>query len=354
MSVQCPLCGVPTVISRTHRWEKGCIVNRASGNANFCVYEASFHNRVLEELERRLGPIINRMVYIAGRAAAAEIARNLFTSHPLMQRLTLLRFTRAIGMGRIELLGHRKGRSGAVRVTDPFHLAHCTAVILGGLDVMYGFPVSFTARQEGDGYIGELVPGKRDALAGEEAYRRLTPERLLPSAPGGHPSAPDNGALFTPCRRCGAPSELGSSFAFDLGNGVITEKETGERHIFYGLQSVHAILREFELELGPEVGDLFVSAEKEGLRARLAGDGGYGPSWDLRSLRSYLALRGMGLLSRLEEDTDGAELEIANAFLPTVVVGRLAALWEIRRGMRADCAYSVRGNVLSLRIRPAP
>lgn len=358
MAAKCPSCGVPRIISRTHRWENGCIVNRADGSANFSIYEASFHNGVFEELERRLGSTINRMVYIAGRIAAAEIARNLFTAKPAAQRLIfrtplyrltqkcLLLFTRSIGMGRIELLTHRRGKEGAVRVTDPFHLAHCTAVILGGLDVMYGFPVSFTARVEGESYIGELIPGKRDSLGSDEAYRRLTSEKLLPSPLREKMS-------FSPCRRCGAPSELGQSFCFDLESGVITERETGDRHIFYGHQSLHAILREFELELGPEVRDLFVKAEKDSFSAKLAGNTDYDLAWRIETLRPYLALRGMGFLSHLEDGRDGASLEVLNAFVPTVVVGRVAALWEKHRGKPARYAYRTKGSTLLLRITPA-
>lgn len=358
METICPSCGVPLIISRTHEWRNGCIANRADGSANFSVYEASFHNGVFERLERQLGPTINRMVYIAGRVAAAEIARNLFSSRALTQRLLfrsplyrltqrkLILFTRSIGMGRIELLAHRRGKEGAVRVSDPFHLAHCTAVILGGLDVMYGFPVSFTARVEGEAYVGELVPGKKDSLGGEDAYRRLASERFIPSPL-------QDGKMFPSCRRCGAPLELGRSFSFDLQGGVITERETGDRCIFYGHRSLHAILREFELELGPEVRGLFVEAEREGFSAKLARHPDYGLSWDLKSLRSYLALRGMGFLSRLEEKGDGVELELSNAFVPTVAVGRLVALWEGCAGKRADYTYGMEGNTLLLRITPA-
>lgn len=358
MATKCPSCGVPFIISRTHEWKNGCITNKADGSANFSVYEASFHNGVFEELERKLGPTINRMVYIAGRVAAAEIARNLFSSCAFTQRLLfrtplyrltqkkLILFARSIGMGRIELLAHRRGKQGAVRVINPFHLAHCTAVILGGLDVMYGFPISFTARMEGEAYIGELVPRKMDSLSTEDAYRRLVSERFIPSP------LPE-GAALPSCRRCGAPSKLGRSFSFDLQCGVITETKTGDRHIFYGHRSLHAILREFELELGPEVRGLFVEAEREGFSSKLARNPDYVLSWNPESLRSYLALRGMGYLSRLEEKGGVSEVEVSNAFVPTVVVGRLAALWEERTARRAEYSYETEGNTLFLRITPA-
>ena len=358
MDARCTLCGFPTIISRTHRWEDGCIINKASGNANFSIYEACFHNGLFEELERRLGPPINRMVYIAGRIAAAGIARNLFSDRPAVQKLifrtplyrctqrSLIRFTRAIGMGKIELLGHRKGKMGAVRVTNPFHLAHCTAVILGGLDVMYGFPVSFTARMEGESYVGELIPGKRDAIGSEDAYLRLASERLLPSTR-------DGGRSLPACNRCGAPAELGRLFSFHLDEGVIEERATGDRHIFYGHQSLNAILREFERELGPEIRDFFVQAEKENFAAKLTTYTESDDQWSEDNLRRYLSLRGMGFLSRMEEVEGQTRFEVCNVFVPTVVAGRLVALWEHEKGAPADFVYRSEGNILRLNINPA-
>lgn len=358
MGDRCSVCGVPRIISRTHRWENGCITNRAGGNANFSIYEASFHNRLFEELEHKMGPTINRMVYIAGRIAAADIARNLFTKRPVVRRLMfgrpfyrrtqqdLLRFTRAIGMGRIDLLDHRKGKAGAVRVTGPFHLAHCTAVILGGLDVMYGFPVAFTARVEGESYVGELVPGKRDSLGAEDAYLRLTPESLVPAAV-------EDGFPFPVCPRCRVPGDLGKLFSFDLEEGVIRERTSGDRHIFYGHQSLNAILREFERELGPEVKDFFVQAERDSFAAKISRQGEGYLAWDEEELRRYLALRGMGYLSRLEERAEKTRVEVANAFIPPVVTGRLVALWESARGRKASFVQRPRGSTLILEIEPA-
>ncbi|MBC7247417.1 MAG: hypothetical protein H5T73_06530 [Actinobacteria bacterium] len=358
MSASCDLCGVPAIIPKTHRWENGCIVNRASGNANFSIYEADFHNGLFEDLERRMGPFIHRMVYIAGRIAAAGIAKNLFSDHPVAQRLmfrtpiyrrtqkSLILFARAIGMGKIELLGHRKGKMGAVRVTNPFHLAHCTAVILGGLDVIYGFPAAFTARAEGDSYVGELVVGKRDEVASDEAYLRLASQKLLPSNTADGWSLPS-------CGRCGVPREVGELFRFDLAEGVIEERATGSRHIFYGHQSLNAILREFERELGPEVREFFVRAEKENFAAKLSSRAVSDGLWDEENLRRYLALRGMGFLSRMEDGEGHTIFEIRNVFTPTVVAGRLTALWEHEKGKAAAASYHHEGNALRLEMTPS-
>lgn len=358
MSANCAHCGVPAIISRTHRWENGCIVNRASGSANFSIYEADFHNGLFEDLERCMGPFIHRMVYIAGRIAAAGIAKNLFSDRPAAQLLmfrtplyrrtqkSLILFAKAIGMGKIELLGHRKGKTGAVRVTNPFHLAHCTAVILGGLDAMYGFPAAFTARAEGDGYVGELVPGKRDEVASDDAYRRLASQRLLPSATDGRWSLP-------PCRRCGVPRGVGELFRFDLSEGIIEERASGERHIFYGHQSLNAILREFERELGPEVQDFFVRAERDRFAAKLASGAAGGGLWDEDGLRRYLAIRGMGFLCRMEDGEGRASWELRNVFTPTVLIGRLAALWEHEKGNLPQVKYRQEGNTLRVEMTPS-
>lgn len=83
---------------------------------------------------------------------------------------------------------------------------------MGGLGVMYGFPISFTARVEGESYVGVLVPGEKDALGSEDAYNLLTPEPLIPD--------PDDGRVrFRSRARCGATLELAENFSFDLERG---------------------------------------------------------------------------------------------------------------------------------------
>lgn len=352
----CGKCGVPRIISRTHAWRDGCIVNKASGVANFSIYEVSFHNGLIDGVSDRIGMPIDWMVYLAGRHAAASIARNLFTTSPTLQRIffrsplyrrtqgSLIDFARAIGMGDIEFLGHRKGKGGAVRVTDPFHLAHCTAVILGGLDVMYGFPVAFTARTEGESYIGELLPGKRDEIGDEETYVRLTTSDLLPEPR-------EDGSDFLPCPRCGVPAELGRLFSFDLEGGVITERESGERHIFYGHRSLNAIIREFERELGTDVNDIFLEAEKASFARKLEG---YPADhlWRKDELRSYLALRGLGSLEEMREEYGGCAFAVANAFISTTLTGRLQALAERRYGEPLTRSYTSEDHVLRLTLKP--
>ncbi|MDY6796884.1 MAG: hypothetical protein SWK76_16620 [Actinomycetota bacterium] len=350
----CRECGVPKIISRTHSWRDGCITNKGGG-ADFSLYEVSFHNTLIEEVGKRLGVSIDWIVYIAGRHAAARIVRDMLAPYPRMGKLIfkrplfrlgqrfLLEFARAIGMGDIELIEHVKWKRGSVRITNPFHLAHCTAVILGGLDVMYGFPVAFTAGVDGDSYIGELLPGEKDDIGSEDAFIRLTTDDLTPGKQ-------DEAQRFTACSACGAPAELGERFLFDLEGGIITDRESGERFIFYGHHSLNTILREFEKELGRDIGDLFMEVEKESFAAKLEGSLGDRNLWDEEEMRRYLALQGLGTLTALEKREDNTYIEVANAFVTPLVAGRLAALWEREHVAEGNCTYQAFKNTLRLTI----
>ncbi len=214
MRAVCNECGVPLIISKTHTWRDGCIVDDASGNANFCVYEADFHNNLLARAGDELGISLDSIVLNAGRNASAKVVRDGLSSHPLIAKVifkapfyrlsqpVLTYFGRSIGLGKIEVLYHRKGKRGALRFTDPYHMAHCSGALLGCMDVMYGYPVNYAVSEEGEGVLlCELKPGKEDYASGEEAFRRLATIDLVPTKA-------KNGSLPA-CGRCGVPRDVG-------------------------------------------------------------------------------------------------------------------------------------------------
>jgi hypothetical protein len=73
---------------------------------------------------------------------------------------------------------------------------------------------------------------------------------------------------------------------------------------------------------------------------------------DEDELREYLALRGLGMLSSMDEDGGEFRFTVANAFIPHMVAGRLLALCEYQHEMRCSYEYSVEGNTLHLSLTP--
>lgn len=268
-------------------------------------------------------------------------------SRPLY-RLTqkmLVDFGMCIGSGKIEVIEHKKGKRGTIRVTDPYNVPHCTAILLGSMDYMYGYPVSITVREEGDDvFIAEFLLAKRDTAV-DEAFLRLASEDLKPEK-----SSTIN--AFKTCKRCGAPRDFGSTYSFDPSKGMIIEQLNRERVVMLGVYSINSIVREFENELGHDITDLFARTEEESFKRKLAITLLADEMRNERDIRDYLCMRGLGMLSEMKEEGDTTYFTVENAFIPPVVAGRLLALCEYSHGEKCTYEYTLEDNTMRLSVTP--
>jgi len=362
MNPVCDQCGVPKIVSKTHVWRDGCIVDKASGEANLCMYEVSFHNALVDEVEKVLGIPLDNIIYNAGKNASERVITDMFTVHRLLGRLVfstpfspitqriLPHFGRALGVGRNEILKHKRKKYGILRMCDPYHLEHCLAVVAGAIQVMYrnlyegGTDIAYEVTQEEDCYMVRLTPQPRDESEEDEARLRLSPADLMPSE--------QDGLELPLCPKCKVPREIGKLYQFDMDSGIITERLNVERVILIGLYSLNSIIREMERELGYDINDLFIKMEKDNFKRKLAVTLLAEEMRDEDELREYLALRGLGMLTDMEEDGDEFSFTIANVFIPPMVAGRLLALCEYQHEMKFSHEYTVEGNTLRLTFSP--
>lgn len=353
MSISCcKECGVPRLLSISQAWREGCIVDTSSGAASLCIYEASYPTAMIRESEAALGIPLNHIVFLAGMHAAVKVLGVLHDAHPLVARLLfsaplhgltermLVAFARAIGVARVDIIERARGGTTRVRIHDPFDLDNCLAIIAGVLQIADGHPVSYEVlRQNGDCVV-EFSPSPEDATK-SETYRRMAAADLVPARLSASAALPR-------CRRCGAPRGVGEQFTFDMRQGLITENASGERVILMGDHGMNTIVREMEAELGNLINEIFTAFEKRNFARKLA-SGAYGDGpWDAPALRAYLALRGLGMLTAMEETEERTTFDVANAFVPTIVAGRLAALWEKRNGRECSCVSTVSGSSLNV------
>lgn len=356
MGAQCGVCGIPKAISKTHAWRDGCIVDRRSGLANLCIYEVENHNSFVEEMGRQLGFPLEPLVYNASVHAARDVIHDMLGAHPMLGRLALsapfYRMSeglicgvfKAMGSGDIDLYEHVKRKRARARISDPFNLTQCLAIITGSLQAIDGTRYAYEVDAAGDPIEVEFTPS---AASGDDAsrYERLGSAELTPRS---SPAA----AAFEPCPRCGAPREMGERFSFDLQRGTIRGKKDGSRVIMGGLASFNAIFRELERELGGSVDDISSRIEKESTRRSLAASGLAGKAWEEGELRDYLGLLGIGLLLEMEGGEGGLTLSVDNVYVPSLVAGRLAGIWESWHGEEAGYEFSVANNLLSMTVRP--
>ncbi|RJP29904.1 MAG: hypothetical protein C4536_11175 [Actinobacteria bacterium] len=344
------------MIGKTHVWRDGCIVDNASGLANFCIYEVFNHNTFVEEMGKHIGFTLDPIIYNATVHASYNVIRNMLEPHPVLARLALSApfyrlaerqicgIFKAIGAGSIELCEHSKCAHARARIADPFNLTQCLAITAGALQAIDGTRYSYEMVKEGDRAEVDFVPLPAET-AREETYERLgitgfTPQRLPAAAP------------FNSCPKCGVPKVVGELLSFDLPHGVITKRDGGGRVILGGVASFNAMFRELEKELGDSVDHISSEIEKESTRRNLADAGLAGKAWDEAELRDHLALYGTGMLQAMEQDGDELSLEVANVYVPSLVAGRLAGIWENWHQEESAYDFSLENNALSMTIHP--
>lgn len=359
MSALCGECGVPGVLIKSHEWRDGCIVDRASGAANLFLYEASSTNALIDEVGNLLGIPVDNLVFKAAANAAEGVVRDSIKAHPLLfeliKKLPLHRLAydsssklaKGVGAADIRLIeqtGKQGEREATVRIEKPFNIYLVSAMVVGAMRATYGLPVTYRTSEEGGGFIMKARQDPEGTV--EDDYLRLAPSELAPRPM-------EAGTALAPCRRCGAPRELGSLFSWDFARGTMAEKAGGERMVFPGLYLLNSLIREFDAELGGTTAEIFMQAERKlygrKLSRAVAGD----DPWEEEKLREHVALRGLGFVRELRAEGDKTLVTVDNAFVAPLLAGRFMALWEYLHGREAACDYSIADNVLELSIYPA-
>ncbi|NPV60414.1 MAG: hypothetical protein HPY75_12260 [Actinobacteria bacterium] len=362
MNESCNACGVPKALTKSHAWEEGCIVDRASGNANLFLYEAASMNSLIDEVGSLLGISVDDLVFKAAANAAEGVVGDAINAHPALFRLlkrwplhrlayeASAKLARAVGAGNITLLGQKGGqgkRRVRVRIENPFNVFLVSAMVVGAMRAIYNLPVLYDLGEEDGAYSMEARQAQ--GAVEEEAYERLAPSRLVPDKL--------EGEILPTCGRCGAPSALGDSFAWKLEDGLLVEKAGGERMVFPGLYLLHSLIREFDLELGGTTAEVFLEAERRLYKRKLAraqkGQDSMSDPLQESELRSHLALRGLGYLESLRREGGTTEIVVKNAFIAPLLAGRLVAMWEYDSGLDSTFDYSIDGGTLALSIKPS-
>ncbi len=364
----CRECGVPKLLSMTQAWRDGCIIDTTSGSASLCIYEASYPTALIKELEERLGIPLDRIVYLAGTHAAVKVLGVLYESHPTVGKLLfsapfhrmteriLVKYGRAIGVAKVKIMERHRKEGAKVMIQDPFDLSNCLAIISGILQIADGCQISYEildrdapddaahgSPAEKGSYLVRFFPASAEESE-EEAYQRLFAENLAPKK--------TEGAVLARCRKCGAPSTFGGLYSFDIERGLISERAGGERTILMGVHGFNTIIRELTWELGQLVSETFIDFEHRRLFAVLESGSGSLHDFALReeSLRTYLALRGLGYLKEMREKDEGTSFVVENAFIAPLVAGRLLAMWDKEHGRAGSYEFDVTDDTLHLLI----
>jgi hypothetical protein len=266
-----------------------------------------------------------------------RIPANRFLRPQLLARIMVFLIAQdiaALGDGRINLERYRAGEVLALRFRNPCVnplLIGSSAGIYESIEDMPGSNIEY-GQEDGDLVI-TLTHTDSAPEGNHEA--RLYLEEVIP---GRGP------ITYERCLSCGAPLEAARSLSWDLKNGIITNKLTGEREVVVSVQSVNAILRELESELGEDVLTLIYDAQKAIEARHFAGMNiGERDGFWREQLEGY-AIRGLGYPLVFEATDSSLKVEIGNAYNQVLYAAKLAAALEALTGELSTIEWKFRSN----------
>jgi len=234
---------------------------------------------------------------------------------PMVRNLTML--GRTFGLGDVSLLDmHVKGGEGdfvKLGIRDPFFLPAFCGMVTGAMEVVSGHDCSVSYQEISPGYfeVTTFVSTHPKELAERLQWRQYT------SKPGD--------VRLEKCPGCGGPRIL-ASYDFNLAAGVITRRASGRRMIIDGPAEFEAVLDELERELGEDVSEMLIEAQR---RFVLGGFYDAGEVKELDSFRDHLALRGFGNLKEIDFANGRLRLILENPCLHLLLVGLAQGLFEL-------------------------
>lgn len=332
----CPECGVPRILSDGNRWESNGSISAivTEGKRGFFC-EASGFTELFSNLEKSMGMSIDRIVSEGNRKNSAEYLQGLFSGFKgtLARTFFHSRVYESItdlgtifGYGHFEILDIRRGKSVTVYGRNIYCVPMFIGDLAGTFNVMEDLPAKVDIREEGLGQIITVTEGEKPE---EELTSRLqtAPARMKPGD-----------IAYKRCPSCGLPTEF-DNLVFDFEEGVITDKVTGRRMTTTGMEQIVAIFRELEAELGEDVVQAILDAQRLYVRGALDREEmeqGY------PYLRRFLAFRGMGNMVSYDLRSDGLDAVVENASPTLLLAGMLQGIFELLSDRESACEYRLR------------
>ena len=315
---RCGRCGVPKRIAFMHRWRDDGILESRMGGARGILVERDAFAGSLERIEEALGFPIDHIIIEAKRRDAKLYVDDVVSGIPgVIARLRpfrrfgyiiMIRQAAMIGLAKAELLSYKPGKKFVGRVCPVYHPILFIGDVCGAFESLEKKRARPYYGQIGDAWYSELYVD--ESLPRED---RLELEKT--------PEVPAR-ADFNRCEACGVP--LGTdNFHWDVAQGKIIDKTTGEWIIYINVEGLNTILRELEHELGEDIPRM-VSRFSFDVYRGLVRDH---PASYLKDL-SFMKVRGFGVPA--SDDPSPGELEagftVRNPYNAPMIAGMVAAV----------------------------
>lgn len=350
----CQTCGIPRFISWVGRWEDNGVIScdfLPGGRGIFI--ESENINRLFQGIEELLGlPIEHISIESVRRDARAFMEKVL---NPQISE------AEALARSRKEAEGSEHDEAGERELLEKHREYNLQAITIGRV---FGFgDVRLGEEWESGGrypwrtqiirnpysifsYTGESIGTveafeKRDMWGkyeyiGDNTYR-------ITVYPENHPRGLEErlqrgscdytlkpgDAVSDRCPKCGVPLPI-TRYRWDLEEGTISDPDTEMRMVFIPPASVDAILHDLEVELGEEIPEIAIEAQRRSVRSYLAR-----ASWARSgpAFKEMIGLRGLGNITTFEMGERSLSVVIENSCMPLLMVGFIQVMAELAFGV---------------------
>ena len=331
----CRECGFPRRFSRFLEWHTdGTISSNVRPRIPLMFLEVDEWDTMYDELAMTIGGPIEHIVVEAQKHIGMDLydmvkgiywninAKRVPNSRYLrpewLGRLIIWGMRNdlaGLGAGRAQLESYRAGDHLTLRFLNPclmpLIVGNCQG-IYESVEQMPGSKAGF--KMEGDDLLVYLMPAEEKPASEDRLY--------LEEAHG------SSGSLrYDTCPVCGVPRKMSRALRWHIDRGEIVNPLTAKREDMMAVQSMNAILRELERELGADVIDIVFHAQKWYSLARLeeTGAGKKEPEDFWPSYLEDMALRGLGHPHEFEPLSDEVSVAITNAYNQDLYAARIAA-----------------------------
>lgn len=347
---ECSVCGFPRRLSRFLEWHSdGTVIGSVRPRIPVMFLRVDEWETIFSDLADAIGMPVDHIMIEAQKGIgkdlydmvrsvyygidARRVPNNAFLRPQWLAKFIVWGMRRdlaRLGAGRPRVIMYRTGEAMVLGFSNPCMVP----MIVGNCLGIYESVEEMTGSQARYGFAnGDLVIRMTHADARPESEGRLYLEEVEPGT----------GSLtYDRCPRCGVPLLVARALKWDISRGAVLNRINGEREGIISVQSVNAILRELEKELGEDVIRILYDAQKNystrDLQDKTFEDPG--AFWD--SYLTNMALRGLGYPDRFDRSEGSLAVEIKTAYNQDLYAARLAAGLEKVTGRESQIDWETR------------
>ncbi len=349
---RCLTCGAPLLFVANHRWlDGGVTVQSLDLDHRMVLVETENLDLLFRKIEELLAIPIERIVIETKRRATRDyvlritppevregVRRLEIPVEPLIQANNAISV--AMGYGKPKLESYKFQYQEDDHLTQVVNNPYSVPLWCGD---MTGAVEAVTSRDNDVEYqvVGDdLVRIRVFPSEHPPQFQERLKTRRYPYQPVGY--------NLEPCPSCGGPQEL-AWFSWDPDEGIIVDRLSGRRLCMIGPAYLEAIFAEMERELGEEIPQTIVEAQRLFVKSgRLYSPDDIGT---LEEFRRLLAVRGLGYLEEFRVGPEGLFLRMVNPALHLLLVGLLQGYYEVVSGVTSSTPHwSLKGPVLEVNV----